>query len=97
LAFTPDVCVVGITSCFAHNNKEKKLCQSTQAVETNQEYRSIAIAILVESPTNPRKGFDEKTLAEPESTVPAMRTPAFPGARPAFLRAACFENRDGLR
>jgi len=37
---------------------------NTQAVETNQEYRNIPIAILVESPTNPRKRFDERTLAE---------------------------------
>src|SRR5437660_10395313 len=37
---------------------------NTQAVETNQEYRNIPLAILVESPTNPRKRFDERTLAE---------------------------------
>ena len=37
---------------------------STQAVEHNHEYRNIPIATLVESPTNPRKRFDEKTLAE---------------------------------
>jgi ParB family chromosome partitioning protein len=37
---------------------------NTQAVETNQEYHNIPIAILVESPTNPRKRFDERTLAE---------------------------------
>lgn len=37
---------------------------STQAVETNQEYRNISVATLVESSTNPRKRFDEKTLAE---------------------------------
>src|SRR5882672_3028836 len=37
---------------------------STQAVEINQEYRNIPIAALAESPTNPRKRFDEKTLGE---------------------------------
>src|SRR6266404_1342212 len=37
---------------------------STQAVETNHEYRNISIATLVESSTNPRKRFDEKTLGE---------------------------------
>jgi ParB-like chromosome segregation protein Spo0J len=37
---------------------------NTQAVETNQEYRNIPIAMLVESPTNPRKRFDEKKLEE---------------------------------
>ena len=37
---------------------------NTQAVETNQEYRNIPLAILVESPTNPRKRFDEGTLAD---------------------------------
>lgn len=38
--------------------------QSTQDVTTQNEYRSIPIATLVESPTNPRKRFDEKTLGE---------------------------------
>jgi len=38
--------------------------QSTQDVATNREYRNIPIATLVESPTNPRKRFDEKTLGE---------------------------------
>lgn len=33
-------------------------------VVTHQEYRSLNIAALVESPTNPRKRFDEKTLGE---------------------------------
>jgi ParB family chromosome partitioning protein len=38
--------------------------QNTQAVQTNHEYRNIPIATLVESPTNARKRFDEKTLGE---------------------------------
>jgi ParB family chromosome partitioning protein len=38
--------------------------ESTQAVTSPNEYRNIPIAILVESPTNPRKRFDEKTLGE---------------------------------
>ncbi|MBS1852812.1 MAG: ParB/RepB/Spo0J family partition protein [Acidobacteria bacterium] len=37
---------------------------STQEVANNHEYRNIPIAVLVESPTNPRKRFDERTLAE---------------------------------
>ena len=37
---------------------------STQAVETNHEYRNIPITTLVESPTNPRKRFDESSLSE---------------------------------
>jgi len=36
----------------------------TQAVQTNHEYRNLPIATLVESPTNPRKRFDERTLGE---------------------------------
>jgi ParB family transcriptional regulator, chromosome partitioning protein len=36
----------------------------TQAVEHNHEHRNIPIATLVESPTNPRKRFDERTLQE---------------------------------
>ena len=43
---------------------------STQAVETNHEYRNIPIATLVESPTNPRKRFDERTLGELAAYVP---------------------------
>jgi hypothetical protein len=43
---------------------------STQDVTTNHEYRNIPIATLVESPTNPRKRFDEKTLGELEGYVP---------------------------
>jgi len=41
---------------------------STQAVETNHEYRNIPIATLVEPPTNPRKRFDERTLREPAAS-----------------------------
>jgi ParB family transcriptional regulator, chromosome partitioning protein len=37
---------------------------NTQDVTTNHEYRNIPIATLVESPTNPRKRFDEKKLEE---------------------------------
>jgi len=37
---------------------------STQNVVANHEYRNIPIAALVESPTNPRKRFDERTLGE---------------------------------
>lgn len=36
----------------------------TQDVATNHEYRNIPSATLVESPTNPRKRFDEMTLGE---------------------------------
>jgi hypothetical protein len=44
--------------------------QNTQAIETNHEYRSLPIATLVESPTNPRKRFDERTLGELAAYVP---------------------------
>jgi ParB family transcriptional regulator, chromosome partitioning protein len=37
---------------------------STQAVATNHEYRTLPLATLVESATNPRKRFDEKSLGE---------------------------------
>jgi hypothetical protein len=43
---------------------------STQDVATHHEYRNIPIASLVESPTNPRKRFDEKTLGELAAYVP---------------------------
>jgi hypothetical protein len=36
----------------------------------NGEYRSVPIATLTESPTNPRKRFDEKALGELAAYVP---------------------------
>jgi hypothetical protein len=47
---------------------------STQEVANNHEYRNIPIAVLVESPTNPRKRFDEKTLAELAAYVPGHKS-----------------------
>lgn len=38
--------------------------QATQNVVTNNEYRNISIAALVESGTNPRKRFDQVALEE---------------------------------
>ena len=38
--------------------------QTTQHAVTNNEYRNIAIATLVESGTNPRKRFDLVALEE---------------------------------
>ena len=35
---------------------------STQNAVNNHEYRSIPITALAESPTNPRKRFDAKSL-----------------------------------
>ena len=43
---------------------------STQDVATNHEYLSLPISTLVESPTNPRKRFDERTLGELADYVP---------------------------
>jgi ParB family chromosome partitioning protein len=45
-------------------NKGEEIMPSTQTVPTNHEYRNLPIATLVESPTNPRKRFDERTLGE---------------------------------
>jgi ParB family chromosome partitioning protein len=42
---------------------EKKM-QSPQNAVNNHEYRSIPITALVESASNPRKRFDEKSLEE---------------------------------
>ena len=38
--------------------------QATQRAVTNNEYRNISIAALVESGTNPRKRFDQVALEE---------------------------------
>ena len=38
--------------------------QATQSAVTNNEYRNISIAALVESGTNPRKRFDPVALEE---------------------------------
>ncbi|MFZ0779626.1 MAG: ParB N-terminal domain-containing protein [Candidatus Sulfotelmatobacter sp.] len=42
-----------------------------QNTVSGKEYRSVPISILVESPTNPRKRFDEKNL---EELAASMRT-----------------------
>ena len=38
--------------------------QDSQNTTSSSEYRSVPISVLVESATNPRKGFDEKNLEE---------------------------------
>ncbi len=43
---------------------------STQDAVNNHEYRSVPIAALTESPTNPRKRFDVKSLEELAAYVP---------------------------
>jgi hypothetical protein len=42
----------------------------TQNAVNNHEYRSVPIAALAESPTNPRKRFDAKSLEELAAYVP---------------------------
>jgi ParB family transcriptional regulator, chromosome partitioning protein len=44
--------------------KEKNVMQNTKEVVPANEYRNLAISVLVESPTNPRKRFDENSLQE---------------------------------
>jgi hypothetical protein len=44
--------------------------QATQRAVTNNEYRNISIAALVESGTNPRKRFDPVALEELAAYVP---------------------------
>src|ERR1700735_3244567 len=42
----------------------EKIMPSTQNAVNNHEYRSVPITALAESPTNPRKRFDAKSLEE---------------------------------
>src|ERR1019366_2427289 len=42
----------------------EEVMQATQSAVTNNEYRNISIAALVESGTNPRKRFDQTALEE---------------------------------
>src|ERR1700746_662980 len=42
----------------------EKIMPSTQNEVNNHEYRSVPITTLAESPTNPRKRFDAKSLEE---------------------------------
>ena len=42
----------------------EEVMQATQRAVTNNEYRNISIAALVESGTNPRKRFDQTALEE---------------------------------
>ncbi len=37
---------------------------STQNAISNHEYRNVPITVLVESASNPRKRFDEKSIEE---------------------------------
>ena len=44
--------------------------QATQKTVSNNEYRNISIAALVESETNPRKRFDQVAFEELAPYVP---------------------------
>jgi ParB family transcriptional regulator, chromosome partitioning protein len=44
----------------------------TTAVQTQTEYRNLPLAVLQESPTNPRRRFDEKALEELAASVRAQ-------------------------
>ena len=46
--------------------------QSIQSTVNGDEYRSVPISVLVESPTNPRKRFDEKNLEELAASMKAQ-------------------------
>jgi len=41
----------------------------TTAVQTQSEYRNLPLAVLQESPTNPRRRFDERALEELAASV----------------------------
>ena len=43
---------------------------STQNAVSNHEYRNVPITALVESASNPRKRFDEKSIEELAAYVP---------------------------
>jgi hypothetical protein len=46
----------------------EKIMASSQNAVNNHEYRSVPITALAESPTNPRKRFDAKSLEELAAT-----------------------------
>lgn len=46
--------------------------QNTKQAASANEYRNIALASLVESPTNPRKRFDETSLRELAASIKAQ-------------------------
>ena len=43
---------------------------NTQNTVSNHEYRSVPVATLIESASNPRKRFDDKSLEELADYVP---------------------------
>jgi hypothetical protein len=57
-----------LSSEFYHNNpkthERRSTMPSTQNAATNPEYRNVPITVLVESASNPRKRFDEKSIEE---------------------------------
>jgi ParB family transcriptional regulator, chromosome partitioning protein len=44
----------------------------TTAVQTQTEYRNLPLAVLQESPTNPRRRFDEKAMEELSASIRAQ-------------------------
>jgi hypothetical protein len=49
--------------------KKEKIMQNTKDVAPTNEYRNLAISVLTESPTNPRKRFDEISLQELAASI----------------------------
>jgi len=43
---------------------------NTQSAVNHHEYRSVPVAALIESASNPRKRFDDKSLEELAAYVP---------------------------
>jgi ParB family chromosome partitioning protein len=58
------VCAPTTTHQKYNQARGEELMQATQNAVTNNEYRNISIATLIESGTNPRKRFDQAALEE---------------------------------
>jgi hypothetical protein len=61
--------VQSLTNPQPTKSKEKKM-PNTQSAVNNHAYRSVPVAALIESASNPRKRFDDKSLEELANYVP---------------------------
>ena len=50
---------------------------NTQSAVNHHEYRSVPVTALIESASNPRKRFDDKSLQELAAYVPGHISPPF--------------------
>jgi hypothetical protein len=64
-----------ITNGKIHEIKGEKKMPNTQTAVNHHEYRSVPVAALIESASNPRKRFDDKSLEELAASFKTQGSP----------------------